>query len=160
MEYRNDFEVEFVKRTIDLINALSDSTNLEVTLLINCLYGLIVIPTEKRYPSGKYRDYKKACINHINKYASCVKPNNNNNSNNSSEQLIKCMKNALSHLHIEIASDLGQIAMVKFGDKGKTDLKYHTELEFTVENLKKYALDIAKSYLEIILGQNPQQIDK
>lgn len=155
MEYRNDFEVEFVKRTIDLINALSDSTNLEVTLLINCLYGLIVIPTEKRYPRGTYRKYINACKDKIEIYASHVKLNNINNSNNTDKHLVKCMKNALSHLHIEIASNLGQIAMVKFRDKGKTDLEYHTELEFTVEDLKNYALEIAKAYLQIILGQNP-----
>lgn len=155
MEYRNDFEVEFVKRTIDLIDLLSDSTNMEVTLLINCLYGLIVIPTEKRYSAEKFRKYQKFCIAQINQYAKSIKLHNINNSNNTDKQLVKCMKNALSHLHIEIASDLGQIAMVKFRDKGKTDLEYHTELEFTVENLKNYALEIANAYLQIILGQNP-----
>ena len=145
MEYP-DFNIDFVKRTITIIEELSDKTDYEVTLLINCLFGLIVIPTEVDYDEygACYKDYEDYCELMIYEYSS-KKPKKT-----SKRQLVKCMKNALSHLHILTVPKDGKISAVIFKDKLKDDIDYHSKIRFTVENLKEFALVMAKKYLEII----------
>lgn len=49
MEYPDSIEIDFVKRTLEIINDYSG--NYEVTLLINCCLGLLVLPKEKYFKS-------------------------------------------------------------------------------------------------------------
>ena len=145
MEY-TDFKTDFVNRTIEIIDKLSDKTDYEVTLLINCLFGLIVIPTEYKYHRGNYKKYEKYCLEKINQYSSRWNCKDEH-------QLVKCIKNSLSHLNFHTASDGGKISLVKFKDKLKDDTEFHTEIEFTVDNLKEFALEMAKHYLDIITNK-------
>lgn len=145
MEYP-DFRVDFVDRTIEIIDKLSDKTDYEVTLLINCLFGLIVIPTEVDYRklNANYKeDFVNFCTMKLNQYSTVTR-------RNSKRQLARCMKNALSHLNIETTSKDCIISSVIFKDKLKDATEYHTIIEFTVDDLKHFALDMARHYSDII----------
>lgn len=142
MDYK-EFEINFVERTEKIIEKLSDKTEYEVTLLINCLFGLIVIPTENNYKG--YKRYEKYCIEQLRKYAHIYKETDD-------YKLVKCMKNALSHLHIEIATEDEIISEIKFCDRFPDANEYHTEIIFEISDLQKYALHIAKYYIGLLKG--------
>lgn len=141
MEYP-EFKIDFVKRTIEIWEKLSNKTKYEVTLLINCLYGLIVIPTEYNYVFEDYEKYKEFFIKQLKQYASKWQKDKNNG------QLVRCMKNALSHLNIDTESENGKIKYIKFKDKEVDADEFHTEIKFTVDNLKTFARKIADYFLE------------
>jgi hypothetical protein len=44
-----DFKKEFPKRTIDILDRHSSNEKYDVTLLLNCLLALLVLPKEKFY---------------------------------------------------------------------------------------------------------------
>lgn len=140
MDYK-EFNVDFVERTERIIRELSDKTEYEVTLLINCLFGLIVIPTENHYKG--YKKYERYCIEQLRKYSHIFKETDD-------YKLVKCMKNALSHLNIEIATEEGIISGIKFRDRYPDAKNYHTEIIFEISDLQRYALDIASYYKNII----------
>ncbi len=98
MEYP-EFEIDFVKRTIEIWEKLSNKTEYEVTLLINCLFGLIVIPTEHNYVFEDYEKYKEFFIKQLKQYASFWPEEPDD------DRLVRCMKNALSHLNIVTESE-------------------------------------------------------
>lgn len=144
-----DFKTDFVKRTIKIWEELSNKTEYEVTLLINCLFGLIVIPTEHNKiftDKEKPNEYKKYFIEQLKKYASFwpEKPDDN--------RLVNCMKNALSHLNIDTEPDPenGKIKYVKFKDRDfyNNETEFHTEIKFPVDSLKIFARNIADYFLE------------
>ena len=141
-----DFKTDFVKRTIKIWEKLSQETEYEVTLLINCLFGLIVIPTENNKifnDDEKSKEYKKYFIGQLKQYASSWQKDKNNG------QLVRCMKNALSHLYIDTEPENGKIKYVKFKDRdGKNATEFHTEIKFTVDNLKIFARKIADYFLD------------
>ena len=149
MEYP-DFRIDFVDRTIEIIDQLSDKTDYEVTLLINCLFGLIVIPTEVDYRklNANYKeDFVNFCTKKLDQYSKVPK-------RKSKRQLARCMKNALSHLYIDTVPKDGKISAVIFKDKRKEDTEFHTEIKFTVNDLKQFALDMASHYSDIIRKRN------
>lgn len=153
MEYK-DFYFDFVTRTIEILS--SEKTEYDVTLLINCLFGLIVIPTEYKYYPGTYKKYKEKCLEKIIQYS--LNPLEKDCEDE--QDLVKCIKNSLSHLTFQVGSDGGKITTIKFRNK-----KYYkkingvscknkngkvTEIEFTVDKLRGFALDMANYYLDII----------
>lgn len=171
MEYK-DFNIDFVKRTIaildDLSNKtdddLSNKTDYEVTLLINCLFGLIVVPTERQCLLNKEqkKDYRKYFIEQLNRH---IPPWQDKVKDNLS---VRSMRNALSHLHFQVGSDGGNISMVKFIDidfykknnkKKKNRVPYNkpkadTEIELTVDALREFAHEMATKFLEMISDNN------
>ena len=118
-------------------------------MLINCLYGLVVIPTEKRYCDNNYEEYKAYCTQQIKKLGKII-------CNDDPDKIFWSLRNALAHKRIFIDSQDGKINKVIFRDKntfekGNMHKSYvHTAVEFTVENLKEYALDVAEYYLQLI----------
>ncbi len=143
-----DFKTDFVKRTIKIWEKLSHETEYEVTLLINCLFGLIIIPTENNKifnDDEKSKEYKKYFIGQLKQYASSWQKEKKD------YQLVNCMKNALSHLNIDTEPDPenGKIKFVKFKDKkGRKATEFHTEIKFAIGNLKIFARNIANYFLE------------
>lgn len=150
MEYQN-FNIDFVKRTIELLESVE--TEYDVTLLINCLFGLIVIPTEYKYHRATYEKYAEKCLENIKKYSFRRKCEDE-------QDLVRCIKNSLSHLNFQVGSDGSKLNMIKFRDKKfykningvyfKNNNGNVTEIEFTVDKLREFAHEMAKYYLSII----------
>lgn len=163
MEYK-DFNIDFVERTKEILEKLSNKTDFDVTLLINCLFGLIVIPTESQdLLNDKQKDeYKKYFIEQLNRH---ISPGQNKVND---DQSVRFMRNALSHLHFQVGSDGGNISMVKFIDidfykknnkKKKNRVPYNkpkadTEIELTVDDLREFAHEMATKFLKMISDNN------
>ena len=110
MEIKN-FDKEFVERTKKIIEHPSSITNeYNITLLINCMLGLVSLPIEKTGNYSKNEKFKTAIITKIHDM-------NVTQKSNDEYQVFKAIKNALSHAHIEIRNKNGKIAEILFWDK-------------------------------------------
>lgn len=137
-----DFNIEFVKRTKEIIELTEKYYfKYEVTLLINCLTGLISLPTEKTGNKKIDQKFQDTCVNKLDKMDVIVYSKDN-------KKIFRCIKNALSHIRIEIMNENKQIAKIEFKDQWKDDV--HTILLFTVDKLREYALFMADTYIEMI----------
>lgn len=138
MEYVK-FEENFVQRTIKIINDLYDSYENNVTLLLNCLVGLISYATEQTPNDDK--QFKNIYLSKLNELGVIQKATDDN-------KTFRTIKNALSHMYIEPHSQEHEISHICFKDKLPNSVKYHTVIEFSVEQLKEFALYIANEYLK------------
>ena len=48
MSIMHNFDKDFVKRTKNIIENISKSTEYDVTLLLNCLLALVTLPLEQK----------------------------------------------------------------------------------------------------------------
>lgn len=133
------FNVDFVQRTKQIINEYcNDSCKYEVTLLINCLLGLISLPTVN---TGS--DESVFIQEYIEKLSNLKAINRQSEEG----KTFRSLKNALSHMYIEPRNEDGKINKIIFKDKIPGRDCFHTELEFTVESLREFALFVADKYL-------------
>lgn len=147
MEYSN-FKKDFVSRTINILEDTSKKTQYEVTLLLNCLLGLMVFPIEST-KSNKNCELKVNCVKKLIKMEVIKKPKLVTNLDY--YKIFKSMRNAVSHGHIETSGTNDYIEGIKFSDFDCNNLdEPHTCLEFNVEQLKEYALYVATQYLELL----------
>ena len=139
MEIKN-FDKEFVERTKKIIeNSLIVKNEYDITLLINCMLALVVLPIEKTSESNK--KFQDEITNKL-KEMDVVKKSTNEGS------LFRAIKNALSHLHIEIKNKNGIIYKIIFRDKKHNKSECHTMLEFDTTQLKEFAVYVANQHLE------------
>ena len=135
MEYTN-FKKDFPERTLDILNSYNGKY--EVSLLLNCLEALLVLPKEYFYeripdeiPSGwgltKENVKKVPC-------ESC---------GYKLKEIVRHMRNAIAHLRIETADDYeGNIEMIRLKDGRKF------ELEISVNKLKTFVTKLTKHIIE------------
>lgn len=136
-----DFNKEFVLRTKAIIEnkEIEKATEYDVTLLLNCLFGLISVATEAT--ESNETDFIDACVRKLYEMNVVQKAVND-------EKTFRALKNALSHIHIEPNNANNEIKHVIFGDKySRKEADFHTELKFTVEQLRAYALFVADLHL-------------
>lgn len=141
-----DFEKEFVERTKIIIESeLRGDFYYEVTLLINCLLGLVSLPTEMT--ARKEIEFMEAYIKKLEELG--VKVDNiEKNEDKRRKQIFRTIKNAVSHFNMEVLNKYGDIDRVVFRDREYKDQPYHTELIFDVSQLKEIALFVADKHLE------------
>lgn len=106
MEY-TDVEIEFIKRTLKLIDQyeylkynLHSDERFEVTLLTNCLLGLIVFPKEKSFskiPTDRLLQSLKCDMGIHESYI--------NPKYKTLRHLIEDLRNAIAHLNLKFESD-------------------------------------------------------
>ena len=138
-----NFEKEFVKRTKSIIeDKLADDFLYHVTLLLNCLVGLISLPTEMTEDEDK--EFKEICVNKLKNMNVIIAFKNN-------DKLFRAIRNSISHMNIELKNKDSYINTIVFKDR-ECHREYkepiHTKLEFTVPQLKEFALFIADKHLE------------
>ncbi|MGN1305856.1 MAG: HEPN family nuclease, partial [Oscillospiraceae bacterium] len=138
MEYTK-FEKDFVERTIKIINDLYDPYENNVTLLINCLIGLISYATEQTPNDDE--QFKKAYLLKLNKLGVIKEATDD-------EKTFRTIKNALSHMYVETHSQEHEITQICLKDKKPNSSEYHTIIEFKVEQLKDFALFVADEHLK------------
>ncbi|MBP0958234.1 MAG: hypothetical protein J5997_12825 [Oscillospiraceae bacterium] len=137
MEYKK-FEIDFVKRTIKIINDLYYYEN-NVTLLINCLIGLISYATEHTSPDD---------VQFISLYIAKLNELGVIHKSTDDKKTFRTIKNALSHMYIESHSQEREITHICFSDKNPHSKKCHTIIEFKIEQLKEFALFVADEHLK------------
>ena len=133
-----DFSKEFVLRTKAIIESkeTAKATEYEVTLLLNCLLGLIVVATEATELSET--DFIDECVRKLKSMGVILKSEND-------KKTFRALKNALSHTHIKIGNENGVITKIQFEDK--LNGVSHTKLEFSVKQLEDFALFVANQHL-------------
>jgi hypothetical protein len=174
-----NYKIEFVERTKDLLNDnFSDfkNKNKEVTFLLNCLLGLIVIVSENEKKSnltfnGKIDD--DFLLNLPEKIGFTIKDSSKNNltDGNLTQIITKIghkndlkkhnkiwfvnkLRNGIAHQNIEGINDNGNWIGLKLWNTNNNSTDF--EIVFTIDELKKLALKIAEDYL-LSTRSNKQQ---
>jgi len=132
MEYEN-LERDFVTRTLKIIcqyeqykKNIPPTEQFEVTLLINCLVGLLILPRELCYnnipdtPIDQLKDWG-LCANHI------IKPGRNKRNPGKNEDgpelkktlkdVVRSMRNSVAHFRLKVCGNGSEITCLEFSDK-------------------------------------------
>ncbi|GHT44358.1 hypothetical protein AGMMS49965_19830 [Bacteroidia bacterium] len=118
-------EEDFITRTREIVNGNPQGN--EVTMLLNCMLGLLVFPQEKY-----------------------LKPIEKGSGSDEIRDVIRHLRNAVSHGRFDMESEDGkQITHIKFYDCPKKKPKERNfEEKFSVEELKTFLLEFSKSYVK------------
>lgn len=139
-----NFKVDFAQRTLEILKDHIESTPYDVTLMLNCLAGTVILPTEEAKASERSKNFRKFIENSLQKYGESRK---------SRKPSFKCIRNAISHMNVEVGSDndntTNSIDKITFKDRYNYSDNFHTEIEFSVENFKKFVLEVCEEYLRI-----------
>ncbi len=137
-EYVN-FPKDFAIRTKDNLNKYIG--NYEVTNLINCCLGLIIIPKEElghtvpKYSFNnsdtKYGISKKNITKEINQ-------------NFTLKNTLRHIRNGLAHGRIKQKTEDGQIVGLKIYDKNGQNGPENFSIHFSVEEFKQFAINVSK----------------
>lgn len=159
MEYKK-FPIEFVERTKYLLECYEG--DYEVSNALNCTLGLVILPfeTNKDFLSHVSLEKLKETLDIEIRYL----PNNESYRISDSGELLRRVRNGLSHRHIIPKSSEGNVTGVKIWDYNHRNCPHNesgndneqevyekcaeVEFEFTNEGLKKFAIFIADKYLE------------
>lgn len=116
MEY-DEIEVDFIERTLELICKYKG--NYEVTLLINCCLGLLVLPKEKHLESipkqkipttGSLWGLSRDSVTGVGCEHCGYKLSN----------VIRRIRNGICHFHVKTLPDgTGEISKIQIKDRGK-----------------------------------------
>ena len=137
------FDKEFVERTKTIVEQYCvDTFELNVTLLLNCLAGLVGLPIERTETCES--SFKNACVAKLRTMGVIVKYTDD-------DKLFRTVKNALSHMYIHTDNQDKRIAKIILKDKKNRGMPEHTELHFTVAQLKAFALFVADQHLNRFL---------
>jgi hypothetical protein len=105
MEYRDEFEKDFMSRTLKFVREYKGEYN--ATLIINCLLGLLVVPKETSYdkiPNDPIREnlsswgLSEECIT-----------NYGNQNPKTIRQLVRHLRNSVAHFKIEPIQGKGRL---------------------------------------------------
>ncbi len=136
-----DFKKEFVERTRELIcDQAFVNYQYDVTLLLNCMLALVSLPIENTDTHDA--TFQQACVQKL-KAMGVVQIDPRDNG-----KLFRSVKNALSHMHIEIVNSDQIIDRIYLRDQSRNAIRYHTELCFSVEQLREYALFVAELHIK------------
>lgn len=119
----DNIDVDFAARTVKIIQQYDQCTrpgpeNFEVTLLVNCLVGLLILPQQRRYdsiPDTPIEDLAQWSIEpaFIQNWGS---PRNGQNPPKTLKELVRRLRNAVAHFHIEAEGTEADIERLKFFD--------------------------------------------
>lgn len=133
----NEFDRDFVERTKWIIQNVD--CKYEVTLLLNCMLGLVNLPTERAKTADNREDFQDACVQKLEEMEVIKRKN---------DRLFYSPRNAMSHMHIELVNKNGEIKSAILSDRKPRSNYEHTRLEFTVDQLREFALFVADKHLE------------
>ncbi|HUT45181.1 MAG TPA: HEPN family nuclease [Sedimentisphaerales bacterium] len=149
MEYI-DFKKDFPERTIDILNRYSSKEKYDVTLLINCLTALLILPKERFYNQIPNVDIKN--LNgwglkeeHV-RNIPCTACGYN------LKDIVRRMRNAIAHMRIDTADENGNIIMIRFKDLGGF------EVEIPVEDLKAFVKKLAEHVIGCVKSTNQKPL--
>lgn len=141
-----EFDREFVERTKWIIQNVK--CPYEATLLLNCMLGLVNLPTERAKTADNTEDFQDACVQKLEEMGVIKRRN---------DRLFYSPRNAMSHMHIELVNKNGEIKSAILSDRKPGSNYEHTRLEFTVDQLWEFALFVADKHLERLdKAQNKQ----
>ena len=148
------FDIQFIERTKKIIENYKGTYN--ITLLLNCLLGLIVLPSEfYKRKSRNFFDVEIDKIQEIQDLTENILFNPTKRKKNtwvedkrSLKNLIKKIRNGVSHQQIECVDENGRwdrVIIRDFNTYNNDNLEL--EVSWTPNQLKIFALFVADSYL-------------
>lgn len=154
---RDFFVNDFYRRTLQILNAYEGKY--DVTLLLNSMLGLLVVPKERFFESKEIPDdfINTKLLEQIRKGIKINLLNGKNNPNNSLKEIVRHLRNAVSHGRLTvigeepiIKSHPVLISSVNFVDKGefrdrktKQLVTVYFEAELGIELLRSFLIDFA-----------------
>ncbi|NLZ93412.1 MAG: hypothetical protein GX922_05300 [Firmicutes bacterium] len=133
----NCIEKEFVTRTLHILKHYDGPYG--VTLLVNCLLGLIVLPKEKDF--GHIMEEEKLRFSDLGINAEAINWGEIKEEEQNATRFLRCLRNSVAHLKIESLSKEGEIEALRFSDQ------CGFEAVLKIEQLKKM-LERFAAYLE------------
>ena len=147
MSMMYDFHKDFVMRTKDLLSGdiQRKSVEYDVTLQLNCLLSMIILPLERKRNDDNPVDiaFKKSCIDFLRQNATITlgeqKPD---------EYLMMDIRDAIAHLRIAVEPDpYGEIQDIVL--ENRYNKKYEFCCRMSVKTLKDFALHVTNEYLRL-----------
>ncbi|MEE0950684.1 MAG: HEPN family nuclease [Paludibacteraceae bacterium] len=160
----NNFELDFVERTMRNLQEIEEySKNIyEFTNLLNQCFGLLIVPEEFAKRRGLISNMNK----HLNHYGFKKEQLLRFDADKLTiSNLLRHLRNGLAHGRIEVLDyDNDTIAGVKIWDtcSSKKNVPYkdiHTIIVFSVEELKTFAINVAKEYCKLKKEELEQAIN-
>ena len=163
-----EFKRDFVFRTYEIFKSTAPRCEYDVTLLLNCLLGLLTCPAEaikkrlkSKTVSDAERDMDKAFLDacyqqfiHCQLFGTdrirkkdnrCPKPDD-------AFYLLTSLRNSIAHMHIFQDKDENPIKHIRLQDISPSEsdpAKYHFQKTFAVDELRAFGQFVARRYLEI-----------
>lgn len=136
------FDKEFVERTIEIIENCKGDFEYSFTLLLNCMQGLNNLPVEKR---SKGTEFERL-------YVEKIKEMKVLSLELDDDKTFRAVKNGFSHMRLEPVNNNGVFEAITINDVNtyQNDKRIHTSMTFTYNQLKEFALFVAKLHLERI----------
>ena len=103
------------------------------------MLGLVSLPTERTKPGQN--SFKQECVNKLKNMGVIVNSTDD-------DKTFRTVKNALSHMNIAPQNKDGVIDSIIIKDRRDRNSQFHTELHFTVPQLKEFELFVADKHLE------------
>lgn len=159
------FDIQFIERTKKIINDYKGTYN--ITLLLNCLLGLIVLPSE--FYRRKLRTFFNTNIYDIPEIEELIVGITFNPTRRENHQwvndeqnfrnLIKKVRNGVSHQEIQCIDDNGRWDSVIIRDfNAYNNSNLELEVSWTPKQLKTFAVFVADSYISEIQKLEPKSI--
>lgn len=139
MEHK-EINTDIVDRTLSIIQDYNGK--FEVTLLLNCCVGLLVVPKEKHWEKvPKIELTQSNILWGLDKSAITFGKKEDYSLSN----IVRRMRNSVCHFNIEtIADSNSNIEKIVFKDKNSFDLADTFEITLTCTQLKNFAVNLAK----------------
>lgn len=140
MEYRDEFEREFMNRTLALMSEYDGELN--ATHLINCLLGLLVIPKEKflkRIPQDSVDSFEDWGIpkDAVEEFGGSSRKNGEPRPK-TLRTLVWRLRNSVAHFEIEPQSEGGQCVGFEFKDESGF------RAVLSLEEIKNFVIKLAE----------------
>jgi len=138
MEYEHKFTKSFMSRTLEIVNKYDGPY--DATLLINCLLGLLVLPKENlldKLPDVPFDQFDHWGIKQdsIKNHGRC---DYGHHHELNLRQLIRRMRNAVSHFRVEPFQTAGKVQGFEFKDRNG----FHAKL--TLPELKEFVIKLSE----------------
>ena len=150
-------EYDFVFRTKRIIEQygeleLSKEDKFEVTLLINCLVGLLILPQQHWFgnlPKGLISEKEWGISEH---HILLIK----NGESKSVDEIVRHIRNSVSHYRFKVFDNGHKdISRIKFEDLEYKDGPKTFESTIPISNLRKFILKFSQWFLEEMDKQKP-----
>ena len=135
MSYRRDFESHFLEKTLDILTEYQGDKN--VTLLINCLVGLLIVPYEIYYEKIPYVESKNLSEYGIKLESISVLENP------TLRQVIEHLRNAIAHFRIEPYPKGKEVEGFIFEDRREDD-SVNFRAKLSIEEIKTFVEEFAE----------------
>jgi len=151
MKYEDEFTLDFMRRTLAIVNDYSG--DLDATMLLNSLLGLLVVPKEKyfnSFPNDKPDVFESnwgVLPKSIVSYGKCSQCKTHNKQ--TFRQVLKSLRNAVAHFNIKPLNGGGKCVGFVFTDKSGFEAKLSlneisTLTKIVAQHLDKHLNSIVK----------------